>query len=153
MKTTTLLTLTTLITTTLLQQPQTKTTITTPTKTTTQETQPQTQPQTQPTQPEPQPQQEPTQTLLLIQENNPNNIILLTPTGQWIPNIKQWEIKITGGDNQQPTTTITTTQYQGHIKPTNPTTTTYQIKEIKTTTQQQIQEYIDNLQSNPTLQP
>ena len=125
-------------------QTQTQTTKETKTNPTEQETQPQT----------PQPQTNPDQTChILIQDNNPNNTIILNNQGQWINNTKTYTITLTQDyTTNQTTQTLTTTNWNGPYKPTNPQTQTWTIKEIKTINQQQFQNYIDQLQQNPTLQ-
>ena len=84
---------------------------------------------------------------MIFCENQPDKVILLDNTGKWIPDVKSVSISLEIGKPAKCIATI----WKGFYKPSNPETKVWELKQAKSVDSDTFQQYIDKLQSNPTL--
>lgn len=83
---------------------------------------------------------------LIICDSDPEKIIVLDESGKWLPTVKSADIQFAVGQKPK----ITCILYSGAFKPTNPTTKTSLLSEVKTVTATEFQGMIDSLQVDPS---
>lgn len=81
---------------------------------------------------------------LIINQDNPSQIIILNSQGTWQPNLKNPKITINIGQKA----TMTCQQYAGPIPPRNIPEVTWTLQQIQSIGNDKFQDYIDNLQND-----
>jgi len=83
---------------------------------------------------------------VIVCDSRPNQIIVLDAQGKWIPTVQSATIKVEIGHSPQ----ITCVMWSGLFKPTNPETKVWTLAQMKSVTAQQFQQYVDQLQTDPS---
>jgi hypothetical protein len=78
-------------------------------------------------------------------DSEPNKIIVLDATGKWLHTVKSVEVKFDIGHP----VTITCQMYEGVLRPSRPETKSWRLAQLKTVTEADFQQMIDNLQTDP----